>query len=192
MNKWQKFSDIDDAVHLPIVASVGLPFLIVRVNDQETLGRTKINLLALEELVRQGITPDVHVYCCCGDDEDEIGTCTKDERRTERAQQLCARMFAPMDNVPEDPATGSANAALAALLTSLDTTTTTTTTTRRSSSPTDLDSDLYFSWTIRQGIEMGRSSLLHARTHKDTATGQVQGAWIRGSCVMVSEGWMEV
>ena len=36
-----------------------------------------------------------------------------------KGEQVEARMFAPLDNVPEDPATGSASAALGAFLTTL-------------------------------------------------------------------------
>eukprot|EP00977_Amphora_coffeiformis_P009723 scaffold2243_cov165-Amphora_coffeaeformis.AAC.3 len=164
--------DIDDTVHAPMVASVGLPFLFARVKDLVTLGRIKINLPALELLAKEGIASDVHVYCCCGDDEHDAFIRTNGEQHAERTQQLCARMFAPMDNVPEDPATGSANAEMAALLTSLDNTATTNSTTTLSM---DSDSDLSFSWTVRQGVEMGRPSVLHARTIKDASSGQVKG-----------------
>ncbi|MGO7830522.1 PhzF family phenazine biosynthesis protein, partial [Rhizobium johnstonii] len=40
-------------------------------------------------------------------------------RTSERPWNIRSRMFAPLDNVPEDPATGSASAALGAYLVSL-------------------------------------------------------------------------
>jgi trans-2,3-dihydro-3-hydroxyanthranilate isomerase len=75
-------------------------------------------------------------------------------------------MFSPLAGTYEDPATGSANGALAALLVSLSGT-----------------EDQAFE--VRQGSEMGRPSLLHvtARRAKDGVR-----AWIRGSCVPVFRG----
>jgi trans-2,3-dihydro-3-hydroxyanthranilate isomerase len=83
-----------------------------------------------------------------------------------------ARMFAPFDGVPEDPATGSANCALAALLTHCDS-----------------DCSSGGSWRIAQGVEMGRPSILEART--EVADGVIK-AWIGGHSVLVGEGFIEV
>ena len=63
-------------------------------------------------------------------------------------------MFAPLDNIPEDPATGSAAAALGALLASLD------------GAPVTLD--------IAQGVEMGRPSRI--RVEAGTSGVAVSGA----------------
>lgn len=84
-----------------------------------------------------------------------------------------ARMFAPLSGVPEDPATGSANCALGGLLADHE----------------QVTSGM-FSWRIAQGVEMGRPSTLLARAEK--ADGSVQKTWVGGSCVMVSEGFIEV
>jgi trans-2,3-dihydro-3-hydroxyanthranilate isomerase len=73
-------------------------------------------------------------------------------------------MFAPFDGVPEDPATGSANAALAALL-------------ARLGAPQRLR--------IAQGIEMGRPSLLLT----DVGPGGVR---IGGRCAPVMEGTLRL
>jgi len=86
---------------------------------------------------------------------------------------LRARMFSPLDGIPEDPATGSANCVLAALL-----------------SDVDPASDGAFSFRIAQGVEMGRPSVLEARTEKRDGT--VVNVWIGGESVMVAEGWIEV
>jgi trans-2,3-dihydro-3-hydroxyanthranilate isomerase len=85
---------------------------------------------------------------------------------------LRARMFAPFDGVAEDPATGSANCALVGLLASLGGT------------------DGERSWRIAQGVEMGRPSVLDARVER--TGGEVTGVWIGGSCVLVSEGAIDV
>jgi trans-2,3-dihydro-3-hydroxyanthranilate isomerase len=82
-------------------------------------------------------------------------------------------MFAPYSGVPEDPATGSANCALAALL-----------------SHYGPAKDGSGSWRIAQGVEMGRPSELEARAEK--RDGVVVGAWIGGSSVLVSEGVIHV
>jgi len=82
---------------------------------------------------------------------------------------LRARMFAPLGGVPEDPATGSASCALAGLLANLDEQTSGS-----------------FRWRIAQGVEMGRPSTLLARAEKKN--GAVEGTWVGGSCVLVSEG----
>ena len=84
-----------------------------------------------------------------------------------------ARMFAPRDGVPEDPARGSANCALAALLTH--------------HKPEESGR---FNWRIAQGVEVGRPSVLEARTEK--WDGAVVSAWIGGTGVLVSDGFIEV
>lgn len=83
------------------------------------------------------------------------------------------RMFAPLGGTTEDPATGSANCALVGMLTHYN----------KANSGT-------FDWHIAQGVEMNRPSVLDARTEKKD--GVVTGVWITGTCVMVSEGSIEV
>jgi trans-2,3-dihydro-3-hydroxyanthranilate isomerase len=80
---------------------------------------------------------------------------------------LRARMFAPIAGTWEDPATGSANAPLACLLLSLD----------------KSADDARF--TVHQGVEMGRPSLLHV-TARRTAAGIF--ATLSGTCVPVMQG----
>jgi trans-2,3-dihydro-3-hydroxyanthranilate isomerase len=84
-----------------------------------------------------------------------------------------ARMFAPLSGVPEDPATGSASCALAGLLAHY-----------------KKEANGSFAWRIAQGVEMARPSTLLARAEK--ADGTVQATWVGGSCVMVSEGFIQV
>lgn len=80
-------------------------------------------------------------------------------------------MFAPLDGVPEDPATGSANAALAALL-----------------AATDPAPELDLALAITQGVEMGRPSRLLARVRKRGGT--VVETRIGGTSVLVAEGML--
>jgi trans-2,3-dihydro-3-hydroxyanthranilate isomerase len=147
--------DVVTRTHPPQVASVGLPFLVVELANRAALERARVNLDGLEALAAEGVPPDVHLYVRSGDEFD-----------------LRARMFAPLDGVPEDPATGSANCALAGLL-----------------SHCDERPDGSFRWRIAQGVELGRPSVLEARTEK--SEGAVTGVWIGGASVLVSEGVIE-
>ncbi len=144
--------DVVMTTHPPREASVGLPFLFAELRDRAALARARANAGALEALVTQGVTPDVHLYVHSGDGFD-----------------IRARMFAPMDGVPEDPATGSANCALVALLTHYKD-----------------EAAGHFHWRIAQGVEMRRPSVLEARTEKKG--GQVVSTWIGGTSVLVGEG----
>lgn len=149
----------DDIVitrHLPQVASVGLPFLIAELKDRATLERAGSNMSGIDALVAAGMTPDIHLYTHSADEFD-----------------IRARMFAPLDGVPEDPATGSANCALVGLL-----------------SHHNEVTDGSFRWRIAQGVEMGRPSLLEASTEK--RDGLVVSIRIGGACVLVSEGVIHV
>jgi trans-2,3-dihydro-3-hydroxyanthranilate isomerase len=149
-------ADISTSTHMPQLASVGLPFLMVELQNLEALEKIRVKLDALEKLQQQGISPDILVYIHSTGNAD-----------------IRARMFAPLDGVPEDPATGSANCALAAMLSYYD----------------EAENGDY-SWRILQGVEMGRPSILDARTEK--RDGVVSGTWIGGNCVMVSTGEIEV
>ncbi len=148
--------DIVTTTHAPQVASVGLPFLMAELQDRAALERARINQDGLDGLISEGVTPDVHLYTRSADDFD-----------------IRARMFAPRDGVPEDPATGSANCELAGLL-----------------SHYHGAADGSFRWRIAQGVEMGRPSVLEARAEK--REGLVAGTWIGGASVLVSEGVIEV
>jgi len=80
-----------------------------------------------------------------------------------------ARMFAPEFGVVEDPATGSAAAAFAGYLA------------RRSSHRGGT-----LRWTIEQGFEMGRPSILYLEA--DLADGAVTAVRVGGTAVRMSEG----
>ena len=141
--------------HSPTVASVGLPFLFVEVADLSVLAQVRIDMAGFDRLLVEGAVPCVHVY-------------TPKSGGTD----IQARVFAPLDGVAEDPATGSANCALAALLSH-----------HRS------ERDGEFSWCVFQGIELGRPSVLWIRARKEN--GCVVASWVGGTCVMVSEGWID-
>ena len=85
-----------------------------------------------------------------------------------------ARMFAPLDGVPEDPATGSASCALAGVLAHYQ----------------DEIPSGGFGWRIDQGVEMGRPSVLEVRAER--RDGAVVGTWVGGASVLVGEGTLFV
>ncbi len=83
------------------------------------------------------------------------------------------RMFAPGSGVPEDPATGSAAAALGGYL-----------------SRADGRQEGSLSWTVEQGLEMGRPSILYVEA--DRTAGATSAVRVGGSAVAVSRGTMTV
>jgi trans-2,3-dihydro-3-hydroxyanthranilate isomerase len=148
--------DIVTRTHPPQVASVGLRFLFAELRDRAALQRARPRMDGFDGLVADGMPPDVFLYVHSRDEFD-----------------IRARMFAPMDGIPEDPATGSANGALAALLAGYD----------RAPSGS-------YRWRVAQGVEMGRPSVLEISAEK--RDGEVVEARVAGTSVLVSEGEIEV
>ena len=148
--------DINVTTHYPQVASVGLPFLFVELQSLEALSQAQIDLSKLQRLLQEGFPSYIHIYC-----------------RDVKDFDIRCRMFAPLDGVPEDPATGSANAALIALL-----------------SHCDQRSDLEDKWKISQGSEIGRPSVLHERAQK--IGGTVNEVNLGGYSVMVCKGTISI
>ena len=149
-------SDITAAVHPPQVLSVGLPFLVVEVTSREALRRAKPDLSAHERVLPPIGTDAIHAYV-----------------RGPGPTELHARNFAPLDATIEDPATGSATAAMIALLASL-----------------QPERDIESSWRVEQGVDMGRSSLLLGRTEK--RDGSVTAVHVAGHAVPVMRGELQV
>jgi len=149
-------ADIVTKTHPPRVASVGLPFLFVELKDLETLRRAEIDMKMIYALTGHGLTPDILLYVRSNDDFD-----------------LRTRVFAPLQGVPEDPATGSASCSLAGILAHY-----------------DKASDGRYEYRITQGVEMGRPSILNAAAFKENRV--IVKTTISGSCVMVADGYIEV
>ena len=145
-------SEIVTTTHAPQMASVGLPFIFVELSSLSALQQAEISMPEFQKLLNRGFESFIHLYC-----------------RNIDGFDIRARMFAPMDGVLEDPATGSANCALIGLL-----------------SYHDPRADLNIKWTISQGTEIGRPSILHGRSEK--INGHVTNTWIGGSSVLISEG----
>ncbi|MBY4629672.1 PhzF family phenazine biosynthesis protein [Rhizobium croatiense] len=143
--------------HAPVFASVGLNFAVAELKGLETLAAARPNLAGFQAAAGRQTTSghdfSLFVYARTSDDPWHIR----------------ARMFAPLDNVPEDPATGSASAALGAYLVSL--------------AP---DADMDVRLTIEQGVEMGRRSIIALDVVK--SGGIVTDVVISGRCVSVMRG----
>jgi trans-2,3-dihydro-3-hydroxyanthranilate isomerase len=150
-------SDFVTDSHDPLIASVGTPFVIAEVASLEVLASARPDLAAF----RRGAAHRPALA--------ERFNLLLYTRRGEMVTHLRTRMFAPLAGVLEDPATGSANAALAALLTSL--------------APGE---NVALHFEIEQGVEMGRPSQIIASARK-TAEGPVE-ATVAGSCVPVMRG----
>ncbi len=151
--------DIATATHGPVVASVGLPFLIAELNSRDALRRILPNPEALAEAFRRAGVTGLHLYTRDAAPGDAPGT----------PCDLSARMVCRMPMVVEDPATGSANCALVALLAQL--------------AP---QPDATVELMIAQGVDMGRPSLLRARARKRGGT--VEAVHVGGRCVEMMEG----
>jgi trans-2,3-dihydro-3-hydroxyanthranilate isomerase len=143
--------------HPPRIFSVGLPFLMVEVASREALLRARPDAAAFA-----GAFPR--------DDSDAVYLYTRDVPPAEQPLDLQARMFHPgSSGLSEDPATGSATVAAAAMLADL---------------ASERDGELKLR--IGQGVDMGRPSLLLTRVVK--ANGAVVSAHVGGGCVPVMEG----
>ena len=146
--------DLVTSGHLPVIAGCGNNFAMAEVTAG-ALARASPDTAAMRAASAYFPSPPVrfslHLYVRDG------GT-------------LRTRMFAPLSLIPEDPATGSANVALAALLLSL-------------------DGGDEGAWTIHQGVEMGRPSLLHAAARR--AADGIRAS-IGGSAVPVMRGTVTV
>lgn len=150
-------SQIRTESHAPCFASVGLAFVMVELVDLAALAaaRTEFSLFARAREAHPTPENDFPVFLYVRNPADPF--------------RLRARMFSPLDNVAEDPATGSASGALSALLASL-----------------DPRPDGLFEVVIEQGVEMGRRSVIQVTV--DKRDGEPVSTVIAGESVAVMEG----
>ena len=138
------------AAHSPLRASVGVDFVLVQVTP-EALAHAAPDLGAYRRLAAQsphlGNRLSIFLYALDGED-------------------VRARMFAPLAGTWEDPATGSANATLAALR-------------------LHLSGDDALAYSAVQGVEMGRPSQLALRAWR--APDGIRAS-VGGSCVRMFRG----
>lgn len=149
--------DIASAFHAPRIVSVGLPIVVAELASLDALAAAR---------------PDTNAFAAAGarywHRGDRFSTYLY-VRTGEGIEHLRARMFAPLSNIPEDPATGSAAAALGAFLCSL-----------------DPRSEMTMRVAIAQGVEMGRPSAVDVDVEK--RSGRVGRVSIAGRCVPIMQG----
>lgn len=142
--------DIRTEVHNPLVASVGLPFLVVELVSRDALRRCVPNLQGFRAVLPLDGAVSVYAY-------------TLDKDAGEPGD-LQARMLTP--RMTEDPATGSATAAVTALLAL-----------HRDKTTLSLQ--------VSQGVDMGRASTLYSGYDASSGKSVVR---VGGSCVITMEG----
>jgi trans-2,3-dihydro-3-hydroxyanthranilate isomerase len=146
--------DIMTGDYAPEAFSCGTPFLFVNVRDRAALARARIRPDLWDELLAAYVTQEPYVFCF---DPELPGS------------HLRARLFAPGLGIGEDPATGSAVAALAGYL-----------------GARQPQANGTRRWVVEQGFEMGRPSILGMET--DWQDGRITAVRVGGACVLVSEG----
>ena len=154
----------DDIVtdrHAPQVVGVGTPFVVAQVRSRDVLKRANPDAPGFAKVLPRDGAFAVYFY-------------TRDVPPTEAPCDLQARMFMRgASGLTEDPATGSATVAAAALFADLDP--------RR-------DGELRL--TVGQGFDMGRPSVLQTRVRKQD--GKLVSAHVGGACVQMMEGMFQL
>lgn len=150
-------ADVELANHAPCVATAGLPYVFAEISSQGALGNAVPRYDAFECHVPADMAAGICLYTHASEGDADI----------------YARVFAPLHGVTEDPATGSANVALAGLLASI--------------AP---EPSLTFERTVAQGAHMGRPSRLHIAAKKQG--GVVTETRVGGRCVPVMAGTLGV
>jgi trans-2,3-dihydro-3-hydroxyanthranilate isomerase len=150
----------DDMIE-PEAVSCGLPFLFIPIKKPEMLSWVKVDPLKWEQALRDYWAPEMFVFS------------TDDWTNIFEGGHIRARMFAPGIGIGEDPATGSACAALAGFLA------------LRSETR-----DGVVHWSVDQGVEMGRPSRLELDV--DLKRGQLAAIRVGGCSVMVSSGTLHI
>jgi trans-2,3-dihydro-3-hydroxyanthranilate isomerase len=138
-------------------AGVGVPFCFAQLKSNEVVDRAAINRAAWAATLSRAWSP--HVFFFAGDLRD--------------GGKLYARMWAPALGVEEDPATGSACAALVGAM----------------AAKSDV-SGMISRLSIRQGVSMGRRSDIEAaaRKHNDVVTSVSVG----GATTYIASGEIDV
>ncbi len=146
--------DIVSGTSAPQAISCGLPFIILGVKSLKSLAAVRVRMDRWDETLRTAPARDLFVFAA----DAENG-----------ANHYRARCFVPGFAVPEDPATGSANACFAGFL--------------AARSP---ERDGTLSWTVTQGVEMGRPSRIEIEA--DKSNGAITDVRVGGHAVFVMEG----
>lgn len=150
----------DDMIE-PEAVSCGVPYLFIPLKKPEMLSWVKLDVPKWEQSLRSYWAPDMFVFS------------TDEWSNIFEGGHIRARMFAPAFGIAEDPATGSACAALAGFLALRAET-----------------RDGTLRWSVDQGVEMGRPSRLELEV--DVKRGQLAAIRVGGSSVLVSSGTLHV
>ncbi|UTW13739.1 PhzF family phenazine biosynthesis protein [Marinobacterium rhizophilum] len=134
----------------PVVAGCGLPFVLLQIRDVAALGSISLDLSLWRRLL--GAQPVSNLYCFS----------------LQGGEAVRARMFDPANSIPEDPATGSAAAALAGYLAI------------QAAAPGS------YRLRIEQGLEMGRASLMLTRV--EVGPEGPEAVYVEGQARRISEG----
>ena len=151
-------SDFADTPQAVQALGCGLPYLLVNVKNRQAVSRARLDPQAWQRHLADFWAPNIYLY-------------THDALLP--GSQLRARMFAPALGVAEDPATGSAAAALGMALA------------RQDSLPSGR-----WNWVVEQGFELGRPSFIEVQV--DKRHGDIHKVHVGGRCVQVAQGVMEV
>jgi trans-2,3-dihydro-3-hydroxyanthranilate isomerase len=150
-------SDVRTDRHPPQVVSVGTAILAAELHSREALRKAKPDAAAFARTFPVDGSFGLYFY-------------TRDVSGSEKSTDIQARMFFPgASGLIEDPATGAATVAAAALLADID-------------PRTEGELSLRFG----QGVDMGRPSLLLTRALKED--GKVVSSHVGGGCVAMMEG----
>lgn len=155
--------DFVGGTHMPAGVSCGLPFLMVPLSSVDAVRRARVRTEAWERHLKGVWASEPMVFATVRDDADRA-----DAPASLAQCDIRARVFVPGLSVPEDPATGSANACLAGYL----------------AARTPRDGQLR--WRVAQGVEMQRPSRLDLEVEK--ANGAIQAVRVGGASVIVTEG----
>jgi trans-2,3-dihydro-3-hydroxyanthranilate isomerase len=150
----------DDMIE-PEAVSCGVPFLFIPLKKPEMLSWVKVDPLKWEQALRNYWAPEMFVFS------------TENWADIFEGGHISARMFAPGMGVGEDPATGSACAALGGFLA------------LRSEKR-----DGTLRWMVDQGVEMGRPSRLELEV--ELKRGQLAAIKVGGASVLVSSGTLHI
>ncbi|MGQ7288899.1 PhzF family phenazine biosynthesis protein [Vreelandella venusta] len=143
--------DIHQVIGDPVIASFGLPFHLIELADLAALDQIQIAGSVWADAVTPSSAGQIYLYVV--------------EQRDNEETIVRSRMFCMHASLCEDPATGSAAAALTGYLASL--------------TPAPLHCK------IHQGVEMGRPSVIHT-----TANGTIEPGFVTvaGHAIIAGEG----
>lgn len=168
-------SDFAGGAHMPAGVSCGIPFLIVPLRTVDAVRRARVVTSAWQQHLDGQWASEPMVFTLTSRDANRSDPSVPADQV--HGCDVRARVFVPGLAVPEDPATGSANACLAAYLAAR-------------TPAADMPRDGVLRWEVAQGIEMGRPSRLSLEAVK--RDGAIEAIRVGGSSVIVSEGTMRI